>query len=220
MIKLATAAVLVAAGTASASTVTQNDTFSFELSGPTNTDSITFDAFRSVAGWNANWQLDSVELNFDITISGDVTAENDSIDAAPGFGLTLNGSATIDFATLDGFAAINSVAASGALAGTDGFAGSGPDFNDFGSVSDLFADSDAAFGSPAVDPFDVVGTIDANINAGAAFGFTGTSNATLVVSNLQASGNVEVIYNYTVIPTPGAAGLAAVAGLAAIRRRR
>jgi len=216
--KIAALTVAALATSASAATVTQNDTFSFPLS--PGSDTITFDAFRSVAGWNANWQLQEVQLNFDITISGDVTAENNSALAAPGFGLTLNGSATVDFATLGGFAAINTVAASGPLGATDNGGtpnGSGPDFFDFGNVSDSFMGDDD---TTSVAPYDVVGTIDAIINANAAFGFTGTTDATLDVANLMASGNVEIVYIYDVIPTPGAVSLAGLAGLAALRRRR
>ncbi|TVQ81156.1 MAG: PEP-CTERM sorting domain-containing protein [Phycisphaeraceae bacterium] len=58
----------------------------------------------------------------------------------------------------------------------------------------------------------------ANINANAAFGFTGTTDATLIVSNLGATGNITLIYNY--IPAPGTMALMGLAGLAATRRRR
>jgi hypothetical protein len=208
----------VTASAGAATSFTQNDTFSFPLS--PGSQNVSFDAFRSIAGWNSDWQLQSVELNFDITISGDVTAENDSALNAPDFGLTLNGSATVQFDSLFGFAAINSVAASGPLSATDGVDGSGSDFFDFGTVSDSFLGSDSAVGSPAVDPFDVAGTIDAVVNANAAFGFTGTTDATLIVSNLAASGNLEVIYNYVVVPAPGTAMTMGVVGLAALRRRR
>lgn len=216
MIKQAFAAGLVASGAASGAQVIQTDTFSFPLSpGSTN---VSFDGFRSSDGWTTDWQLDSVELRFAITVSGDVTSENDSDLDAPSFGLTLNGNAVIDLASLGGFAAIGNVVASGPLAASDGVDGSGLDFNDFGSVSDTYSDTDFAFG-PQTAAFDTAGTLDAVIDANAAFGWSGTTDATLTVANLRAAGDVEVIYNFTVVPAVGTSALAMVAGVGALRRR-
>lgn len=215
---LAALSILAAAGTASAAVFVQNDTYSFPLSpGGTTVD---FLAFQSVPGWNPSWILTSVELIFDITIGANVTAENDSALNAPNFGLTLNGSATVSMpASLNGFAAINSVAASGPLGPSDGIDGSGPDYFNFGFVDDTFNGGDINFGpGPGTAPYDVAGLVTANIAANAAFGFTGTTDATLIVSNLGATGNITLIYNY--IPAPGAVALMGMAGLAATRRRR
>lgn len=213
---IAALALFSVAGSASAAVFVQNDTFSSSL--PPGTDSANFLAFQSIPGWQPTWTLQSVELIFDVTIGADVTAENDSIEPAPGFGLEINGSATVDIESLFGFAAIGSVAASGPLGGSDGTAGSGPDFNDFGSVSDTYNGGDFVASPVGVAPFDFAGSVTATLNAGASFGFVGTSNATLQVQNLAATGNVTLIYNY--IPAPGAAALFGIAGMTAARRRR
>ncbi len=214
---VALTAVAALAGVASAQTVVQNQSFGFPLSPGSQT--LSFDGFQASPGWNTLWQLDSVEVIIDLTIGADVTAENDAAIDAPSFGLTLNGSGSVSVETLGGFAPINSVAASSALDSSDGVAGSGPDFFDFGNVSDSFNANDITFG-PGVAPFDTAASIPADVNANAAFGFTGTTDASLNVANLAASGQVTLIYNYTVIPTPAAAGLFGLAGVAALRRRR
>jgi hypothetical protein len=214
---VAVAAIAACAGLASAQTVVQNQSFGFPLSPGSQT--LNFDGFQASPGWNSLWQLDSVEVIIDLTIGADVTAENDANIDAPSFGLTLNGSGSVAVESLSGVAPVNSVAASSPLDASDGVANSGPDFFDFGNVSDSFTANDITFG-PGVAPFDVAASVPANVSANAAFGFTGTTDASLNVANLAASGEVTLIYNYTVIPTPAAAGVFGLAGLAAIRRRR
>lgn len=94
------------------------------------------------------------------------------------------------------------------------------DSHDFGIVSDTDPLGPSA-GSPlasytgmAGDTFNVTGTVTGG------FTISGAGNATLQIQNFGASGEVVVKYTYEVIPTPGAAALLGLGGLAMTRRRR
>lgn len=208
------AAVLGVAGAASATTIeTQTLNFGFPLS-PGN-ETLTFNQFDDLGGSRT---LTRVELILDATVTGDATAENDSSLPAPNFTLDLTGLIDATFSTLSATAGINNQFAQALDASDNGGVanGSGPDFHDFGNVGGSDADDDNEFSSFA--SYIGTGTIDADVNGSAGFSFSGTTDATLGIDNLGATGTVTI--NYYWVPAPGAAALLGLGGLAAARRRR
>lgn len=165
--------------------------------------------------------LRAVKLKFTATVGANATAENDSVLEAPDFAINLAGFVNVSVAggLLSGVGTINVVQAFG-VGATDGVDGSGPDFHDFGFVSDMAMDDDLVFSAMSLPAFIGPGSVVADINGSAGFSFSGTTDASLKISNLGAEGSVEICYCYDVIPTPGAAALFGFAGVAALRRRR
>ena len=161
--------------------------------------------------------LKQVTLSIDATISADATAENDSALAAPLFQLQYNGSMIFDLLTLSGADLANG--SSGAsLAPSDGINGSGPDYNDFGTVTLGLSDSDSTTMNLA--GFIGGGQLFGNVNALGGFSFSGTTDASLGFDNFRIFGTATLTYAYNEIPAPGAAALFGLGGLAAARRRR
>ena len=95
--------------------------------------------------------------------------------------------------------------------------GSGPDFVNFGLVSDADSDSDFI----AASPFWVGGgTIGGSVTGSGGFAAQGSADATINFVDFGTKGRVKLTYFFDVIPTPGATALMAVAGLVSVRRRR
>ena len=210
----ATAALALFAGAAHANTefsyqVGQN--WAFPLS-PGNTV-VNLPQFDDLGGTRV---LKEVCVEWFASVGAAATAENDSTIAAPGFQLNLSGFVTVVGPEVNGFAGINEVRAQ-ALAPSDGINGSGPDFHNFGLVTD---DNGALVVTNNLAAFIGNGTVAYTINGSAGFSFSGTTDASLGITDLGASGFVEITYKYGVIPAPGAAALFGFAGLAVARRRR
>lgn len=208
------AALAVLAGAAQADsefmyTVSQN--WAFPLS-PGNTI-VNLAQFDDMGG---DWVLKEVCIEWSATVGAAATAENDSTLAAPDFQLNLAGFVTVVGPEVNGFAGINEVR-NQALAPSDGIAGSGPDFHNFGLVTDT---SGALIVTANLAPFIGNGTVAYTINGSAGFSFAGTTDATLGITDLGANGFVSITYKYSIIPAPGVAALFGFAGLAATRRRR
>lgn len=222
----AAAALIAAAGSAHAGLgdfqLNQSQNFSGELS-PFGPAFLTFDQFDDNGGLNV---LKAVMIEFEASVSAQVTAENDNIAPAPEFGVQLTGFVTVDVpAPAPGQSSITGLVAQGAqsggVAGTDGVPGSGPDFFDFGLIKDVASGDDLLLaGVDDLSAFIGNGTFDAEVGGQGGFSVTGASNSTINIINFGVSGNVRITYFYNIIPTPGAAALAGVAGLAGIRRRR
>ena len=213
---LAFAIVLSLAAAAQAATVSYNQAYSFPLS-PGNT-------VVNLPQWDPalfpGQTLVSVELTLDATIQADVTAENDSaISGNMGVNLVgfANGTAPSGISTT---VLANQVAGPFAVSATDGNPGSGPDFINFGTVSDTDTDSDLIVA--LLGPYIGNATFATNVSGNGGFSVSGVTDSTLQVSNFGAAGEVTV--TYTFVPEPssvvmavlGAAGL----GLVARRRRR
>ena len=189
---------------------------SFDFSFPLSPGSVQmeFDQFDDMGGTRI---LKEVRLSIDATLIADATAENDSELAAPLFELQYNGSMQYELLSLSG-ADLNNASMGAALAATDGVAGSGPDFNDFGTVMLGLADNDST--TTGLAGFIGNGMIFGDLDALGGFSFSGTTDASLGFDNFGLSGKATLVYVYNVVPAPGAAALFGLAGLSAARRRR
>ena len=210
---IAAATVAAVAGAAHAGIETQTLPYGFPLS-PGN-QVLPFNQFDTLGGTRT---LTKVELMFTGDVGGQVTAENNSTLDAPGFGVELTGFVTVAFSSLSGAGFLNQIDSQGVLATDNGGVpnGSGPDFHDFGSLSQNYNDMDMT--TTGLAAYVGAGTINATVNGSAAFGATGTTDATVNVIGLGASGEVTIKYHW--VPGPGAAAMLGVAGLAGLRRRR
>ncbi|MDX9911874.1 MAG: choice-of-anchor E domain-containing protein [Phycisphaerales bacterium] len=214
----AVAAVVAAlAGLASADVTSETQNFSFPLS-PGGT-TLNFAQFDTQGGTR---ELCKVSFSFDALIGANVTAENDSTLPAPNFAINLSGFITIDVgnpAVLSGFAGINQVAGAG-VGPSDGVADSGPDFHDFGFLSDDASGMDMTTLLADFVQFIGAGTVPVDIDASAGFSVSGSTDSTINVTDLAASGSVTITYEYKVVPAPASVALLGLGGLVAGRRRR
>lgn len=205
------AASLTGAATAGLQQV-QQQAFGFPLS--PGSQQLVFNQFDDNGGLHV---LKNVTLIVEATIGANVTAENDSPIDAPLFGVNINGSVTASFGGLFAIVLLNDTQFA-PVGPSDGVPGSGPDFHDFGFLSDSGDDTKRANANFAA--FIGNGTINADVNGGGGFSVTGSTDSTLVITDFAASGLVTIIYTYNVIPAPGAMALLAAAGLVGVRRRR
>ncbi len=225
-IGLAAVVMAVAGATAHAQFIeTHSVTFSFDpaLVAPGFPDATVQLPKFSTQGGTRTLQL--IELDLTSTISANVTGENDSQSTVITITLDLIGSVqAMGPSSLSAFANMTQTVASppGSLGPSDGVPGSGPDFYNFGSVAGSGNGGGVLFSPPTFTPYLYAGGptqfVDFDIFASAAYQLGGVGNATLVVSDLLANGEVTIRYTY--IPAPGAAALFALGGLAAFRRRR
>ncbi|MDX9911873.1 MAG: PEP-CTERM sorting domain-containing protein [Phycisphaerales bacterium] len=209
------AAFIAAPAFADITSETQN--FAFPLS-PGDT-TLQFARFDDMGGTR---ELCKVTISFEGLIGAQITAENESTLPAPNFAINLTGFLTIEAgnpAILSDFAAINQVA-SQALAPSDGVDGSGPDFHDFGFISDSIDGMDMTTDPADFAQFLGAGTVPVEIFATAGFSASGTTDSRLVVSDLGASGRATITYEYKVVPAPASVALMGLGGLVATRRRR
>lgn len=219
---IATGLVLAAGAMATPSTDSLSETqnFAFQLS-PGGT-TLNFAQFDTSTGNPSTFkQLQKVIVTLDCSIGANVTAENDNIDPADFFAANLTGIVSLDLEGLSATAfVIEDSAAPGGVGGSDGVAGSGPDFFDFGFISGSDNDMDMSSDVAVLSAFTGNGFVSANLAGSGGFAISGASNATLVISNFGAEGTAKVEYFYKIIPTPGSAALIGVAGLVAAGRRR
>ncbi|NNM26247.1 MAG: choice-of-anchor E domain-containing protein [Phycisphaerales bacterium] len=194
----------------------QTQDFGFPLSPGVAT--LPFDQFDDEGGLRI---LSKVTLLVDGMIGADITAENDSTLPAPDFGVAIAGFMSVAFADLGTVIGFDEVFSSGGVAPSDGVTGSGPDFFDFGSVFDSGSDMDMLMGTPdELAAFIGVGTINASVFASGGFTVVGSTDSTLTIDNFEGSGTVQIIYEYKLIPAPGALALLGLGGFVGVRRRR
>ncbi|HVZ95126.1 MAG TPA: choice-of-anchor E domain-containing protein [Phycisphaerales bacterium] len=213
-----TAAVAALAGSAQAGfgqfAEQQSEFFDFALS--PGAAVLTFDKFDTMGGTR---ELVAVEMSFIAKVSAAVDAENDSSIDAPNFGVNLAGFVNVNALSLAGTGTV-SLTEFAAVGPTDGVVGSGPDFHDFGLLSQNTSDGDLAFLPAELLAFIGPGTFDANVDGSAGFAVTGSTDSTIHTTDFGAAGKVQVVYYYNLVPTPGAAALMGFAGLVGLRRRR
>lgn len=201
-----------AAATSLAGVDTQTQNWSFPLS--PNTATLTFNKFNDAGGTKV---LTKVEMLFNAGMGANVTAENDSTLPAPDFAVNLSGFVTVSFSSLSGFAGLTQSGSAG-VAATDGISDSGPDFHNFGYLSDSdFGSDDTTSG---LGGYYGPGTINATVFGSGGFSVSGTTDSTLHLSDFTGSGDVTIKYYWDPVPAPASLGIAAMGMIVAGRRRR
>lgn len=193
----ALAVMLVAAAPAMGLSISQTLPFEFPISPGDQT--LAFDQFYMPGCW-----LLSVTLELDAWEGGNITAENDSAIAG-NITVTMSGWVTGTGPNLLATALLSQSEGPVAVAATDGTPESGPDYHDFGYVSDF--DSDTDFQNTNLAPFIGTGTVDIDIDAQGGWAFEGVTDATLRMSEFEAWGDATIIYEYTCIPEPATIGM-------------
>lgn len=211
---LCAAAVAITAGAANASLFQSSQTLPWSFPLSPGSETLLFDQFDDLDGAR---QLKEVRISFEGMIGGRATAENDSVLAAPGFGVSLSGSVevTVLGGVMDAIGIVNMNEVQ-ALDATDGVRHSGPDYHEFGDLADVVSGSDST--TSDLGSFVGLGTVAVDVDGLAGFSFFGTTDATLGIDDLRSEG--EATLTYVFLPTPGAAGLALLGGVVGIRRRR
>ncbi|MBT8485276.1 MAG: choice-of-anchor E domain-containing protein [Phycisphaerales bacterium] len=138
-------------------------------------------------------------VSIDAMIRAQVTAENDSTLPAPDFALNLAGFMTVDVTSLGFvFGFTEAFTTDGTVGPSDGIAGSGPDFWDFGLVEIGATGMDMT--ETDLAPFIGTGDVSAEVFATGGFSISGAADATLVLMDFAAAGVVRVVYEYTALP--------------------
>ncbi|MGD9646284.1 MAG: choice-of-anchor E domain-containing protein [Pirellulales bacterium] len=206
----------LAGSSAIAATVSYNANFSFPLSPGSQG--------VSVPQWDPSLfpgqKLTQVDLKIAGAIAATVDAENDSAIGG-NMGVDLVGLLKVTAPSLSASAGILQSAGPVAVSATDGTAGSGTDFVDFGSVTG--SDSASSSLTSGFASYIGAGLVSANVTGNGGFSVTGVSDSTIHVSDFGADGTVTVTYTYSPIPEPTSlalAGLSAVGLALAVWRRR
>ena len=160
--------------------------------------------------------LERVTLTYGILASANVAVENEAgYPDMPSMTFTVHLGVTPWPSPVDMY---NEYTAN--LAATDGVPGSGPDFYDFGTLSVdggggyWETTSDLAWFSSGNPEDEFV------FNGSAGFTLGGGPPTALTISDLTASMNASLTYEYSVVPEPATLFLLGLGGLALRRRRR
>jgi len=204
---IAVAGVLAVAGAAQGVMIMQTEDF-----GPANpnfSETLTFDKFDGSLG-----TLLSVYVKLSLSVEGGAAfADNDGVEEATieiQFGAT-GSISSVDVPLLDG---ANQPVTGGANNQDDG----GPDNAEFFPAADS-DQADGFIGAAFLANYVGAGmTFDVLVEVDRIFEILGEGGVAGSFTPNTAEGNVMVVYEY--IPSPGAAGLLGLAGVAATRRRR
>jgi hypothetical protein len=167
--------------------------------------------------------LTKVTLELNATQGANITGENDT--EAPGsIAANLNGTVSATGGGLSATALLSTSDGPYAVGATDYIPGSGPDFYDFGFISDTESDTDILTDPPDdLSPFIGLGTIGIDIAGSGGFSISGVTNSTNVVTEFGNDGSATITYEYTVVPEPATIGMLATGALGmfgVILRRR
>jgi hypothetical protein len=196
-----------------ATTISQPLNWGFGLSPGQQT--LAFGKFDTMGGTRT---LTKVTLILDSTLTAAATAENDKAGLPGVMGMEVSGSVEATAQGLDLIALLSKSAPGVLVDVSDGVSGSGPDFHDFGTLTDMSHKS-----LSTMDPLDLVsytgpGTFDLQLDGKGGFAATGVSDATIKYSNFGASGIATVVYEFT--PEPASILSLLSAGMLFFRRRR
>ncbi|MCA9296123.1 MAG: choice-of-anchor E domain-containing protein, partial [Phycisphaerales bacterium] len=159
---------------------------------------LTFNQFDDQGGTRI---LQSVKIESTTTIQAQVTIENLSVLSAPDAAINLVGTQQLTFPNPGGLPQLTiigpAVFQTGGLDPSDGTPGSGPDFFDFGLVSDSNMNMQT-LSAPGdnLAPFIGLATLDAFVNANGGFSTSGSTDSTLMFSQFMALGEVKITYTY------------------------
>ena len=195
----------------------QTLTFSFDNPGG---QTLNFAQFDDNGGM---YLLTKVTLDLTATQGANITGENDT-EAEGSISANLIGQVSATGGGLSAFALLSTSDGPYAVGATDGTPGSGPDFYDFGFISDSGTDSDILTNPPTnLSPFIGLGTIGIDIAGSGAFSISGVSNSTNVVTLFGNDGSATITYEYSVVPEPATIGMLVTGALGmfgVILRRR
>lgn len=146
--------------------------------------------------------LTKVTLEINATLQADITAENNTASAVSATAWIVGNSTAAGPSGLSPAASFGGIVAGPvALAGTDGTAGSGPDFTNFGGTLSATQGGSASTVNPLdFAPFLGAGTFSVNVNGTGGWAVFGVSDATVNVNNFEGVGTVKVTYEY--VPEP------------------
>jgi len=194
-------------------------TLTFDFDNPGG-QTLNFTQFDDNGGM---YLLTKVTLVLNATQGANVTGENDT-DAPGSISAILGGTVTATGGGLSAIALLSTSDGPYAIGATDGTPGSGPDFHDFGFISDTDGDTDILNNPPDnVSSFVGLGTIGIDIAGSGGFSISGVSNSTMVVTDFGSEGSATITYEYSVVPEPATIGMlvtGAIGMFGAILRRR
>jgi len=204
---------LMTAFAARAGIIHETHEFDFPLS--PNSATLSFEQFDDHGGLCT---LQSVTLYLEATEEANVASENNS--AIPGLvTLQLTG-----FLTGDGPAGLSTTVLMSVTEGpvsldpSDGETGSGPDFHDFGLLTESGSDSHIL--TTGLGPFIGTGFIDIEIFGSGGFVLSGIADSRLTIAGFRAFGDATITYEYQCIPEPATLILLTAGGVGLILRRR
>lgn len=159
---------------------------------------------------NGNYVLKSILFQYDVSMRAHVVALSQANDQIITIGVSGNTSA--DDGLLFNFGG-------GIFQTADSPVLNSGDIYDFGVVKGLYSDNTVINNPVLMALYTGVGTFTVDYAGAGLFGVVGSGNALLEITEFEADGSLTVMYEYNIIPAPGALALVGLAGLLGRRRR-